>query len=200
MGTLGGSFSIAIWLNNEGKAVGGATTTDDQSFHATLWSNGVITDLGTLDGDCFSIANAINSNGEIIGQSFSCDGSISRAVLWDKGSIIDLNAAIPQSSTLQLTETFNINERGQIVGRGLPAGCDNLDACGHVFLLIPCDRAGTQGWEGNGDFVTQPDQSGIAASTTTPRDPHETKKFVAQWRARLARRYHIRGALTRPTD
>src|SRR5437870_515167 len=55
LGTLGGSFSVAIWLNNAGEVVGGANTTiDDESFHATLWKNGVITDLGTLDGDCAS--------------------------------------------------------------------------------------------------------------------------------------------------
>lgn len=59
--TLGGSFSQAIWLNNVGEAVGGATTTNDESFHATIWKDGRITDLGTLDGDCFSFARAINS-------------------------------------------------------------------------------------------------------------------------------------------
>jgi probable HAF family extracellular repeat protein len=196
LGTLGGTFSIAIWLNNEGKAVGGATTTDDQSFHGTLWSNGVITDLGTLDGDCFSVANAINSHGAIIGQSFSCDGTISRAVLWDKGSIIDLQAAIPPSSTLQLTETFNINERGEIVGRGLPAGCDNLDACGHVFLLIPCDQNGAQGCENNAGS----NPATRSMTTTTTQDPQKTKEFIARWRARLAQRYHFPGTVTRPAD
>jgi len=108
LGTLGRRFSVAIWLNNEGEAVGGSTTTNDESFHATLWRNGQITDLGTLDGDCFSIALAINSKNQIVGQSFPCDFSSVRAVLWEKGTIIDLNAAIPPDSSLPLRETFNM--------------------------------------------------------------------------------------------
>jgi probable HAF family extracellular repeat protein len=51
LGTLGGGFSQAIWLNNEGEAVGGALTAGDEEFHATLWRNGHITDLNP-DGDC----------------------------------------------------------------------------------------------------------------------------------------------------
>jgi probable HAF family extracellular repeat protein len=109
-----------------------------------LWKNGQIIDLGTLDGDCFSQANAINSSGRIVGQSFSCDGTVSRAVVWDNGWIIDLNVAIPADSTLQLVETDNINDRGEIVGRGLPPGCADPNLCGHVFLLISCDAAGAQ--------------------------------------------------------
>ena len=62
LGTLGGTFSVPLWLNNVGEAVGGATTTNDESFHAALWKNRQITDLGTLGGDCFSVAMAINSS------------------------------------------------------------------------------------------------------------------------------------------
>jgi probable HAF family extracellular repeat protein len=186
---LGGSFSVAIWLNNEGEAVGGANTTDNESFHATLWRKNRITDLGTLDGDCFSQANAINSRGQIVGQSFSCpDGSISRVVLWDKGSIVDLNDAIPRNSSFQLTESFNINERGEIVGLGLPAGCNDLGSCGHVFLLIPC--ANGQGCEGKHGNSAETQFQAITTSTMTPTQRREmTKKFVAQLRARLAQRY-----------
>ena len=34
LGTLGESFSVVVWLNNAGEAVGGAN--NDESFHATL--------------------------------------------------------------------------------------------------------------------------------------------------------------------
>jgi probable HAF family extracellular repeat protein len=197
LGSLGGSNSTAIWLNNTGEAVGGANTAGDASFHATLWRNGQIADLGTLDGDCFSIANAINSSGQIIGQSFACDFPFnSRAVVWDHGSIIDLNAAIPPNATLQLVETDNINERGEIVGRGAPPGCDNLDLCGHVFLLIPC--AGGQGCEGKDSVSAQIESPAI--TTTSAQRRHMTKQFVAKLRARLAQRYHIPGLGASPRD
>jgi len=188
LGTLdgpGGSFSQAFWLNNAGEAVGGSIADSGQSFHATLWKSGQIIDLGTLEGDCFSIANAINASGQIIGQSFSCDGT-SRAVVWINGSIVDLNAAV-SNATLQLIETDNINERGEIVGRGLPAGCANPDLCGHVFLLIPCDEAGAQSCQNDADRGGQ----ASPASVKMNPDPQKTRQFVARLRARLAQRNHI---------
>ncbi len=182
LGTLGGSFSQAVWLNNTGEVVGGATTTNDESFHATLWRNGQVTDLGTLDGDCFSIANAVNSGGQIIGQSFSCDFSTSRAVVWINGSIIDLNTAVPPNSGLVLEEADNLNDRGEIVGRSLPAGCDNADACGRIFLLVPCNAATSQ---------PCPAMNLVAETNSAALIPGAqlTKQFVAKIRARYARTF-----------
>ena len=181
--TLGGSFSIAFWLNENGEAVGGATTTDDESFHATVWRNGQITDLGTLEGDCFSIACAINSKSQIVGQSFNCDTNTSETVLWDHGSIFNLNVAS--------TEPLNINERGEITGVDLPPGCDDSDSCGHAFLLVSCDNAATQGCE---------NKAGVTVRAAMTRDPNKTKGLVTKWRARLAQRNHIRGFGASPRD
>jgi len=193
LGTLGGTFSISIWLNNAGEAVGGATTTNDESFHATLWKDGRITDLGTIEGDCFSQAFAINSKGQIVGESFNCNTNTLRAVLWDKGSIIELDGAIPTNSSLQLRETFNINDRGEIVGEGFPVGCNDVNVCGHIFLLVPCD-AGVKACEGNDGNSARPRSIAIATRATTSTQRREmTKEFVAQLRARLAQRHHIPG-------
>jgi len=181
LGTLGGNFSVAIWLNNAAEAVGGATTPGDAEAHATLWKNGVITDLGTLDGDCFSQAWAINSKGQIVGQSFSCDFSTVRTVLWDKGSIIDLNIAS--------TEPLNINDRGEITGVYLPDGCQDSDLCSHAFVLVPCNNAGVQGCD-----MVQPNPAAIATRTATPTpDPQKTRELVAKWRAHLAQRHTVLG-------
>jgi probable HAF family extracellular repeat protein len=182
LGTLGGSFSIAYWLNNAGESVGGATTSGDALFHATHWKNGAITDLGTLDGDCFSQAWAINSKGQIVGQSFSCDFSTVRTVLWDKGSIFDLGIAS--------TEPLNINDPGEITGVYLPAGCDNSDLCSHAFVLVPCNNAGVQGC----DIMVQPNPAAIAIRAgTTPADAQKTRELTAKWRARLAQRHTVLG-------
>jgi hypothetical protein len=54
--------------------------------------------------------------------------------------MVDLNQLVQSSSGFQVLIADNINERGEIAGTGVPAGCDNVDTCGHVFLLIPCDE------------------------------------------------------------
>jgi probable HAF family extracellular repeat protein len=193
LGTLGGTFSIPIWLNNAAEAVGGATTINDESFHATLWKDGRITDLGTLEGDCFSQAFAINSKGQIVGESFNCDTNTLRAVLWDKGAIIELDGAIPANSSLQLRETFNINDQGDSVGEGFPVGCNDVNVCGHIFLLVPCD-AGVKPCEGNDGRSVRPRSTAMATRATTSTQRREmTKAFVARLRSRLAQRYHISG-------
>src|SRR5436309_15537 len=202
LGTLGGDNGIVGWLNDAGEAVGGADTPGGEAFHATPWRNGVIADLGTLAGDCVSVANAINSNNQIVGASFNCDTNTLRAVLWDKGSIVDLNTLIPSNSSLELFDVTNINDRGEIAGRALPAGCDDVHFCGHVFLLIPCDNAAT--CESNAGVTTVGIQNTAAlfnrpstASTQTPRTPLQ---LLSAWRARLAHRYHIRGLRASPRD
>ena len=135
LGTLGGTFSTPLWLNDAGEVVGLATTPGDPTFHASQWTNGAITDLGTLDGDCSSVALALNSEGQIVGQSVSCDFSTVRAVVWDKKGPHDLNNLVNPGSGLQLTEPKMINDVGQIVALGLLPNGDL-----HSVVLIPCDR------------------------------------------------------------
>jgi probable HAF family extracellular repeat protein len=50
LGTLGGTFSLAGGINNNGLVEGFSTLSGDTAEHAFLWRKGVITDLGTLGG------------------------------------------------------------------------------------------------------------------------------------------------------
>ena len=50
LGTLGGTGGVAEGISDRGWVVGDATLAGDQSVHATLWHQGVMTDLGTLGG------------------------------------------------------------------------------------------------------------------------------------------------------
>jgi len=170
---LGGSSSVANWINNAGDIVGGAATKNDESFHAALWRHDRIIDLGTLPGDCLSFALAINSKGQIVGQSFNCDTLTSRTVLWEMGSIIDLKVIS--------LDPLDINDRGEITGSEAPPGCLDTNSCAvQAFLLIPC--AGGQGCEGKDSFSPQIESP--AAATTLTQRREMTKVFVARLRTR----------------
>src|ERR1051326_4078145 len=126
---------------------------------------------------------------------FSCDGTIARAVLWEKGKIVDLNAAVAGTPSLQLVAVDNINDRGEIAGRGLPPGCDDLFACGHAYLLIPCDSTTT--CASTGATTSSAMKSGVAVtknlSIRSPRTPMER---LAAWRSQFSQRYQIPGLPT----
>jgi len=50
LGTLGGTAGVAEGISDHDWVVGDANLPGDQSVHATLWRNGMVTDLGTLGG------------------------------------------------------------------------------------------------------------------------------------------------------
>ena len=140
----GGTLWLATGINDAGQIVGGASF-PGRDFDAAVWQNGVLTDLGTLEGDCYSFADAINSRGQIVGSSYPCDGSTARAFLWQNGVIYDLNELIPADSSLQLAgcpgdaTCPSIFDNGDIAGFGIVpgSGCNNGVACGTAVLLRP---------------------------------------------------------------
>jgi probable HAF family extracellular repeat protein len=146
LGTFGGTFSFARGINEAGEVTGGAYFPGDQVKHGFLWRKGVMTDLGTVNGDPCSDAIAANSRGQVVGASQDAAGGCntwSHAFLWENGGpSIDLNALIPSGSSLQLFVALGINERGEIVGGGMPRSCTDSDHCSfnHAYLLIPCDE------------------------------------------------------------
>jgi probable HAF family extracellular repeat protein len=144
LGTFGGSFSLASGINDAGEVVGEAFFPGDQIQHAFLWRNGAMQDLGTLDGDPCSSTENINSKGQVVGASQSAAGGcdiFTSAFLWENGGpMVDLNTLVPPGSALHLDGASQINEGGEITGRGVLPGCDNGDTCGHAYVLIPCDQ------------------------------------------------------------
>lgn len=71
LGTLGGTNSYAWGINEPGQVVGEAQIVGNLSYHAFLYSNGVMTDLNTLipadSGWELIRATRINDAGQIIG-------------------------------------------------------------------------------------------------------------------------------------
>ena len=142
LGTLGGDTGYANALNDAGEIVGKADLPGSQIHDAVLWRNGVINDLGTQDSDPCSNALGINARGQIVGGSSDCNTFLHAFLISNGGGMVDLNSLIPPYSALTLTEAITINERGEIAGMGVPAGCSPQDAstCGHAYVLIPCDE------------------------------------------------------------
>jgi probable HAF family extracellular repeat protein len=77
LGTLGGSFSIARDLNNQGEVVGGSLTEGDENFHGFIYRDNRLHDLNEfLDpGTGWELLQAlgINNHGEILAIG-SCTG------------------------------------------------------------------------------------------------------------------------------
>jgi probable HAF family extracellular repeat protein len=83
LGTLGGSFSIAHDLNNNGEVVGGSLTEGDESFHGFIYRNNRLYDLNEHlePGTGWEVLQAlgINNHGEII--AIGCSTGQDRIVL-----------------------------------------------------------------------------------------------------------------------
>lgn len=132
--TIGGNPAFLAAINDAGEIIGWGVLRSSP-LEAFLWRKGVATDLGHL-GDCFSFTHSINSESQVVGATISCDGTVLRAFLWESGSMVDLNTLIPAGSSLQLIDATNINDRGEIVGDGVPSGAagGKLQRCG-----VPAD-------------------------------------------------------------
>lgn len=180
LGTLGGTQSAAMDVNDLGQVVGGGlNATEDPlsagfglgygmiwpgttQLRAFVWQNGVMRDLKTLGGpDAFAIA--INQFGQIAGESYTSyninpwtEIPTEDPFLWTNGKMIDLG-------TLGGTIGYSVwlNDRGQVVGVSDLAG----DEYSHGFIwdrgvlrdLLPPANGGNYSWtywiNGLGDVV-----------------------------------------------
>jgi probable HAF family extracellular repeat protein len=127
LGTLGGDNSEAIWINDAGDIAGSADLQEPDIHDAVRWRHGQILDLGTVDGDACSRGRAINSKGQIVGGSSDCHNFL-HAFVWEEGGpMLDLNTLIAPGSGLQLTNAFNINDRGEILAKSIPLDVGEVD-------------------------------------------------------------------------
>jgi probable HAF family extracellular repeat protein len=109
---LDGTVGSAVDINNRGMIVG-YSETEAGDFHAVLWDDSGVTDLGTLGGDN-SYALGINDDGVVVGYSKAADGK-SHAFIWQDGIMTDIH---DPDLHLPINESFAraINNNGMVVG------------------------------------------------------------------------------------
>jgi probable HAF family extracellular repeat protein len=128
LGSLGYGVSDGLAINAVGQVTGYSYSSDafqvscpphqyggqkkcyEHPSRAFLWSNGTMTDLGTLGGH-FSRGNSINLSGEVVGTADTTSGS--DGFLWNGKKMVDLGAFYPGG----------INDSGQIAGTCASGAC-----------------------------------------------------------------------------
>jgi len=111
LGTLGGKESCAIGIDFFGQVVGKAQDSNG-NYHAFLWKENAMTDLGSLPGGNESCANAINALQHVAGYSATSDGNY-RAFIWNKtDGMIDLGTLSGGNES----RAHDLNNSGQTVG------------------------------------------------------------------------------------
>jgi probable HAF family extracellular repeat protein len=158
LGTLGGTFAMANWLNNAGQVVGFSDLAGDQTAHPFLWKNGHLIDLGTLGGS-FGGANWINDQGEVAGFSLTTADQAFHGFLWHNGQMRDL----PPVGGAAWAFGNAVNDRGQVVGTATDTQGNELFpilwAGGHGYDLNtlvapnPLQMTGAEYINNQGDIV-----------------------------------------------
>ena len=108
LGTLGGSSSYALSINDVGQIVGTSQTISGNS-QAFLWQGGVMTDIGTASGYDNSTGRDINNLGQVIGDGGSVNNFSADSFLWSNDTI----TILPNS---EFCISLGINDTEQIVG------------------------------------------------------------------------------------
>ena len=119
LGTLGGTSSFALGMNDALRVVGRSRLTDGTVNRAFLWtpsgtdgiaSNPQMKDLGTLGGAAAE-ADDINQSGQITG--YAQTGSADHAYRYSGGTMTDIGSLLPNKHN---SYGYGINDAGHVVG------------------------------------------------------------------------------------
>ena len=123
LGTLGGTQSAALGLNDAGQVVGWARNAGG-SIEAFVWSNGTLTGLGFLPGGTTSVARAINNHGQITGDAYVSPTNY-HGFVYSNGLMTSIGTWGSAKSRPRA-----INDRGELAGSSPPT---NYPAINNAF-------------------------------------------------------------------
>ncbi|HKQ97666.1 MAG TPA: hypothetical protein VJV75_07320 [Candidatus Polarisedimenticolia bacterium] len=109
MHDLGADIALIVGLNDQGQ-IAVNIEAGPYTVHAGLWSDGVLTDFGTLPGDQYSQAKGINNRGQVVGYSAGSLGST--GIIWENGTTTTLGFLGGGDDTF----ATHINDMGQVAG------------------------------------------------------------------------------------
>lgn len=128
LGTFGGSNSYALDVNNQGQVVGAAQDANS-TYKSFIWSNSVMTNLGSLPALAHSVARSVNNQGWVVGyatartpvtigprgapNAFQDDDN--RAFIYIPGiGMRDLNSMISPAINFTIIDATDISDTGYI--------------------------------------------------------------------------------------
>jgi probable HAF family extracellular repeat protein len=112
LGTLGGDFSRATGLNDDGVVVGTSMNVYGQTHGFRLAPGGSMRDLPGIDSGNAEVSS-VNPAGQVLGSSNG------RAVRWEPdGTLVDLDQYLPPNPGLRPADTLpaDVNDAGIVVG------------------------------------------------------------------------------------
>ncbi len=128
-GYIGSGFEV---INSAGQVVGTSSASNGSS-QAVLYSNGHLTNLGTLTGENASFASGINNSGQIVGGAGPTNQSWTKAFFYSNGQMTDLSSLVTSGATGVL-DPVAINDSGQIAGNGFPPTSGTGAPAAQAFL------------------------------------------------------------------
>jgi probable HAF family extracellular repeat protein len=138
LGTLGGTDSCAVLINQRGQVAGYSFTdfSANPPVHPFLWHHGTMLDLGTLGGTQ-GFTNALNNRGEVVGASSlaqnpdACTNAPTpgcHPFLWHRGRLIDLGTLGGDNGNAE-----SLNDATEVVGEADLPGASGSQLH-HAFL------------------------------------------------------------------
>lgn len=110
IGTLGGNYSDAQSINEQGQVTGTARTSGGD-YHGYIFHEGVLTDIDVPTAE-LAYTHSINNRGQVAGDGRFVGSSEAQAFLYSSGAVTNLGALLGALAS----QAHDVNDAGLVVG------------------------------------------------------------------------------------